>query len=423
MLRLSRWALALVVATSIASAQPVCLGGGDGLNLVPCNAPVTPILPIFPNYVANADWACSFQCNAPAVLPAQVVIPAPTFVDCDTAVTNAQIFVSDPASGEAGIWAGTLVAHYSRTFIDVLSNGTAVRVYRFLLNGDLRFTCLTVCSINGSCVRPAVVNTYPDYWMAGHIDYACNTSTGAYDIAVSLQHHTGALSHGADSARPLPFPAFNNVEAVYMTSPAGFNFVGGATGTGTTRGEDWRTTPLLSATCFGEGGLAAAPTSPLGSACPGGLPPAVLNWDNIVNTFGATSDFRYTISCAPGGGPAFATIEKSVPWIGSPPFIAGMGGHVIGTYSAPVGVYPENRELTHYAFPAANGLVFPPTSVASQYFFGVGMTSFSASVFSDHFAGNFSEAIDLGSLRDFPSFAKVWGKLGVIQTKRSFMRP
>ncbi len=427
-------ASALLVCPLVAQNQdavPPCVLG-DGLNNVACGTVTTPSLPTFPLHIdVGADWACTTCVGGGlTVLNLQMLIGAPIFITCEQAVVPYQFTVFDPSTNTTVIYGDFatqfLVLKYARTWTESLTGGQSVRVYRFLVNGDL--IPIAASGPLNACNFPTTLNTFGAIWVNGFIDYGCRNGGQQFDVAVGLQYLPGGLSHNggtatqpADSARPLPFPVAVAVNPVYITSPGNFNYTAGPAGgpmpLGASTGEDWRNSGV-NGTCLGEGGLANQTIQQFGRACIGSGSTGRFDWGNLFTSFGpgGVRQFDLDVTCGMVGT-SFATRV----WAGAPPIISGLGTNNLGNFNAPPGIYPENRELHFHAAPFVNDLVIPEGT--RQYLVGVTTSSAIPTISSDHFGGTFSRATDLGSLENLFTGQPVFGIPAISRTHFGSMMP
>lgn len=183
----------LALATSsLASAQcptPDKLDGG------PCCAPAQEKVPWFPKVVQNSLGICWRDCGIEAVLPTTArwsplnILPA-TGPDCGYRLQRLDLM------NGAGVvqWTGVMRLLYSRTWMETDPSGTAIQVWRFLVNGDMRAS--TTVGPAPCPLPPCAAAFNGRVKFSGYIDYAddCVASTPVA-IAWMITHACDPIDH------------------------------------------------------------------------------------------------------------------------------------------------------------------------------------------------------------------------------------
>ncbi|MBI3847133.1 MAG: hypothetical protein HY292_21100 [Planctomycetes bacterium] len=209
--------------TGLADGQ--CLPDNlDGL----CCQPMTPSLPSFPTLSTGLKYICWDECDARLSRDVCLVLGAPRQVRIanqaiDGVYTIA--FTARACGGNTVLWNGSLVAHYSRTWLESSVPGPSpdTGVWRFVLNGSVTPTSRIVQQYgNNSCAIPPCFSSFGTLYVQGYIDYARDCQTNQWTAAGSLYHGCDAEIHGPTSARPAPPAGFHTRSYSWVWPAAGF---------------------------------------------------------------------------------------------------------------------------------------------------------------------------------------------------------
>ncbi|MBI3844935.1 MAG: hypothetical protein HY292_09885 [Planctomycetes bacterium] len=239
------------------SAFGQCLSDNlDGL----CCQPMTPNLPSFPSLSLGVKYICWDECDARLSRDVCLVLGAPTRVRIGGASLEGVYRITFTArtcagGANANLWTGSLIAHYSRTWLESSVPGPSPNtgVWRFLLNGDLTPTA-RVIQLYGqnTCAVPPCNATFGHFYVQGYVDYARNCQTGQWSAAGTVYHGCDAEVHGPTSGRPAPPSGFHTRSYSWVWPAAGFVPYSSAVASprsegtavsGAVRFNDWRTRP------------------------------------------------------------------------------------------------------------------------------------------------------------------------------------
>ena len=155
-------------------------------------------LPGFPNFNQPALEICWRDCSVNAVLAytatwknfnLQIGQPG-TVSPCGERMVTLEL----RAPGGVLHWAGTLRFQYSRTWMETNTAGTALQVWRFLINGDLR----SVVGLPIPCPVPACAPAFGNSArFTGYMDIArnCAIAAGPFQRAWMLSHVCDFVDH------------------------------------------------------------------------------------------------------------------------------------------------------------------------------------------------------------------------------------
>jgi hypothetical protein len=348
--------LAIVVAAVVlpgAFGQTVC-PNNDGFSGGPCCTPASPTLPNFPTLTLNGLGACIRDCGVESQFNTIATL-SPQQVLCDHWLIN--LTISGPPSVSIG--AGNfLVAKYSRTWMEFPIPGTPpLQVWRFLVNGDLNYSLTTAAGIG--C--PVPLSAAPPFNLpvhyVGHLDYAFNCGTGAWQVAYSLTHWCPPESHAPFSQRPIPAAAGWAKRTYHFVGPANFMFGLCPPPDGTIVAESTRSSvglsnPAIPYTCQRESQVFQGVLTNLNSNCvcndptPVGPPPRYMH--QTLNAF----EF-----CGGAGAPIFNFAGFGIPFMPT-----GLRALMLGSW-VPVaggGTYPGTKCLSVYLGVLESPGVCPP---------------------------------------------------------------
>jgi hypothetical protein len=212
--------LAMLAVNSAAWSQ---CPGPDGFGFTAgCCTPAMPNLPLFPTMTLNGLGACIRDCGVESQFDTVATI-VPTPLVCDYWIMGLTIVSTSGPPFTAST--ALLAAKYARTWFEFPIAGAApLQVWRFLVNGDLTYAGATAtgagCPIPLSALAPY---NLPVHYI-GHIDYAMDCATGAWQIAYSLSHFCPTESHAPFSARPIAAAAGWPKRTYHFVGPANFVF-------------------------------------------------------------------------------------------------------------------------------------------------------------------------------------------------------
>ncbi|MCK6446487.1 MAG: hypothetical protein L6Q99_08865 [Planctomycetes bacterium] len=219
------FAIVAALVVSVLFARPAraqCLP--DGLDQGPCCLSTFPNLPAFPNMPGlSVRWLAFNNCNvaANATMCARIFPPQPKQFQGAFACGAFDIPIRLRQCGlNIGLWSGTLNGYYSRNWQAASTVGTALTVWRFVVNGDLKPSTNVP---NNQNFRPACQPFTQSVYFTGYIDYALDCSTNTWQVAWMLTHECDAVHHTSNSARPAPASGYHPGRSFTVVGPgAGF---------------------------------------------------------------------------------------------------------------------------------------------------------------------------------------------------------
>ena len=240
-------------------------------------------------------------------------------------------------------WSGTFHFTYSRTWSEASSTGTALQVWRYLINGDLS----PLVANPGPCgPAPICAASFGNkVRFTGYVDYAQDCGTTLTEQAWMITHACDAIDHApgyprAGAFHPNRFYSFVGPRLGFVPG-AGASLEMGGAAVEAVRSWDATTLPAM---CMHEEPLAFANFNPIGNLCVCGPGPG-LWYEAFVNA-----------------GSVFGTILNPFP--GSAPFRS----FPVGTWTNP-NAFPGAEELRYNT----NELMYVEcTGVGRQeFYFGV----------------------------------------------------
>jgi hypothetical protein len=212
--------LALAVPAS-AQCMPDNLTG-------PCCQPTNVNLPQFPPIQDQVRYICFDSCNTrldrPLCLSLGQPRPAPQNGALVCGVYLIPVTVRTCGAAGQVLWSGTMRAHYSRNWIETDPAGTALGVWRLLLNGDLIPSATVInAGANNPCILPPCFRQYQKVYFTGYVDYAFDCANGRWTSAGALDHEKDCIHHAPFSARPAPLAGFHpTISYDFVWPSAGF---------------------------------------------------------------------------------------------------------------------------------------------------------------------------------------------------------
>lgn len=330
---------------------PVCPIGDDGFDIPCCQIVNQSNLPNFPPIALRGQYACLRNCGVELDEPVDVDVTMSQIL-CDYFFMS--LNVSPIGANGPTFTPTTLLAKYSRTWIENLGGGQTRQVWRFLINGDVTYAPHPVTGAPpvGPCPTPPShlgPNGTPVH-MTGHIDYACEpdplvAGANVWRLALGLSHWNGNIAHAFYGCRPIPSsnPAAHPDRSYHLIAPAGFTWGSTASGIAVTapqgplQAEATRTSRIdnvLGYVCHGETDVQQGSLTTQFQSCVGGT--AATGYEHQV--------FNGTVAC---NGTTSSFSNLSVPPI-VPPGPTGFVAHPLGAWSNPPGVFPGSRQLTNY---------------------------------------------------------------------------
>lgn len=187
--------LCLLLAAFPVPASAQCFP--DGLDGSPCCSLASPKLPKFPVIAHQALGICFQNCGIDATQNYQAVwkllnvsaaVPGTTLSACSPLWATLDLL---DGSGNLQ-WSGRFRVFYSRTWSEATVSGTAQQVWRFLVNGDLLPTALAGPA---PCPVPPCALPFGRVRFSGHVDWARDCGTLAWESAWMLTHACDAIDH------------------------------------------------------------------------------------------------------------------------------------------------------------------------------------------------------------------------------------
>ena len=230
------WRL-LSLSLSLSSLSPLeaqaCLTsiGDDGFQFTGCCVGAAVNLPTFPAVTIGGSYFCIQDCLSVAPFPVKINISAPTLDPlggCDAFLATLSVGPLAPGTQPTISTPATLplTMKYSRTWLETDSMGNQRQIWRFVVNGQLRFAATD----SQPCPQPPCTNAMGltgqpigDPWFHGIIEYA-STSVGdmlfegaggatSCPAAIALSHLPGCLAH-------FPDPNYNSQALAAGVAPA-----------------------------------------------------------------------------------------------------------------------------------------------------------------------------------------------------------
>lgn len=329
----TRFALgAFVAALALPQAVSAQFGwlGDDGFAAVPCCTPAQSILPPFPGFQVGGNYCCITDCDLEQDFDIRV-LTSHFQITCDLALVS---FTSLPAAPTGPGYTGTLVAKYSRTWVEIDATGAERQVWRFLVNGDL-----TVISGVAPCPIPPGGTIQH---LTGHIDYACEsdptTGVGSINrIALNLNKWPSCITHNPFDASPLTPAGAHDNRSYHLFAPRFFCAPTTAL-EGTSNSEAIRSTwfpPGQPYTCLGESRVDnyVRQTVFTDCLCPG-VPPGPFSYYH--------QDFGGAYECAGVTYPFTGFAGLPPPF---PPVPTGLVTFPLGSWGGTPGQFPGDRQL------------------------------------------------------------------------------
>jgi hypothetical protein len=397
----------IFVAFAAPVAQAQC-GTDDGF-IGPCCAPVTPVFPVFPTMTVGGKSAALLDCNPQCVWNTTNTI-APFQVLCDYWVFSLSI---TGTAADPSIPAATLFGKYVRTWMELSPTGP-IQVWRWLINTDATYVVPasvppSLCQVPFSALPPFNLPVH----LQGHLDYAQHCGTGSWNVAFSLTHLCPFESHAPFSARPLVLPAGLPARTYHFVAPGNFVFGPVPAPAGPILADAQRTTQLVPYQCISENPIVQGSlnTSFQDCICTNStvLPPPVYSHQNL---------FATVANC----GVVSTLASLPIPGILPTGFRhLGIGAWIV-TATSPL--YPGPETVGFYTGVVTWTDLCPPPGPGFHIINGVGnVGGYPRLPFSGTPGLIYMQAVDIGNILLFPSFAAGIGALHIVSHVWSMNMP